>query len=297
MKAKYDGEKKVSHLVYMFRSLWSLTNRDLKKWYLAPLLLIMSLVQPVIWLGLFGKALNFGAIFTNSSINIAVLNIPKQVLNSIGSLFMTSAFGTTDYFSFLAVGMLAFIVLFTSMMSGMSIVWDRRFGFLDKILSTPVNRGTIVIAKILNSTIRSLVQAVVVLVIAVLLGMSVAHLSVEGVLLTFLALFLLSFGMSSLFVMLALRSKDWQSQMMVINLLNLPLLFASDAFFPVKFMPSWLQAIASVNPISFAINIGRNLLLNIPSPLAISSEFAYLGIFAVAITTIGIVLSWKFLKG
>ena len=292
-----NGEKKLSGFAYFFRSLWSLTNRDLKKWYAVPLLLIMSLIQPVIWLGLFGKAMNLGAIFSNSSINIAVLDIPKSVLNSLSALFMTSAFGTTDYFSFLAVGMLAFIVLFTSMMSGMSIVWDRRFGFLDKLLSTPVSRGSIVVAKILNSTIRSLVQAAVVLVIAVLLGMSVAHLSVSGVLLTFFALFLLSFGMSSLFVLLALRSKDWQSQMMVVNLLNLPLLFASNAFFPTKFMPSWLQAVASVNPVSFAINIGRNLLLNIPIATSVFNEFLYLGIFAVVLAAISIVLSWKLLKG
>ncbi|MGC8516768.1 MAG: ABC transporter permease [Candidatus Acidifodinimicrobium sp.] len=292
-----EKERRLSSFAYFFRSLWSLTNRDLKKWYMVPLLLIMSLVQPVIWLGLFGKAMNLGAIFSNSSINITALDIPKQVLNSIGTLFMTSAFGTTDYFSFLAVGMLAFIVLFTSMMSGMSIVWDRRFGFLDKILSTPVSRGSIVIAKILNSTIRSLVQAVVVLVIAILLGMSIAHLSVGGILLTFLALFLLSFGMSSLFVLLALRSKDWQSQMMVVNLLNLPLLFASNAFFPTKFMPSWLQAIASVNPVSFTINIGRNLLLNIPIATSLFNEFLYLGIFAIGITAISVVLSWKLLKG
>ncbi len=292
-----NGEKKLSGFAYFFRSLWSLTNRDLKKWYAVPLLLIMSLIQPVIWLGLFGKAMNLGAIFSNSSINIAALDIPKSVLNSLSALFMTSAFGTTDYFSFLAVGMLAFIVLFTSMMSGMSIVWDRRFGFLDKLLSTPVSRGSIVVAKILNSTIRSLVQAAVVLVIAVLLGMSVAHLSVSGILLTFFALFLLSFGMSSLFVLLALRSKDWQSQMMVVNLLNLPLLFASNAFFPTKFMPSWLQAVASVNPVSFAINIGRNLLLNIPIATSVFNEFLYLGIFAVVLAAISIVLSWKLLKG
>ncbi len=292
-----NGEKKLSGFAYFFRSLWSLTNRDLKKWYAVPLLLIMSLIQPVIWLGLFGKAMNLGAIFSNNSINIAVLDIPKSVLNSLSALFMTSAFGTTDYFSFLAIGMLAFIVLFTSMMSGMSIVWDRRFGFLDKLLSTPVSRGSIVVAKILNSTIRSLVQAAVVLVIAVLLGMSVAHLSVSGILLTFFALFLLSFGMSSLFVLLALRSKDWQSQMMVVNLLNLPLLFASNAFFPTKFMPSWLQAVASVNPVSFAINIGRNLLLNIPIATSVFNEFLYLGIFAVVLAAISIVLSWKLLKG
>ncbi|MDP8012655.1 MAG: hypothetical protein RAK22_00950, partial [Nanoarchaeota archaeon] len=63
--------KRVHGIRYILRSLWSLTNRDLKKWYLAPLLLIMSLVQPLIWLGLFGKAMNLGAIFTNSSVNIS----------------------------------------------------------------------------------------------------------------------------------------------------------------------------------------------------------------------------------
>jgi ABC-2 type transport system permease protein len=103
--------------------------------------------------------------------------------------------------------------------------------------------------------------------------------------------------MSSLFVLLALRSKDWQSQMMVVNLLNLPLLFASNAFFPTKFMPSWLQAVASVNPVSFAINIGRNLLLNIPIATSVFNEFLYLGIFAVVLAAISIVLSWKLLKG
>ena len=241
-------------LRYFFRSLWSLTNRDLKKWYMTPLILAMSLIQPIIWLGLFGKAMNLGAIFTNNSFSIPGLTLPKSAIDVIGNTFMLNTFGTTDYFSFLAVGMLAFIVLFTSMMSGMSIVWDRRFGFLDKLLSTPISRGSIVLAKI-NSTIRSLVQAAIVLLVAILLGMSLSHLTISGVLLTFLALFLLSFGMSSLFVMLAFKSRDWQSQMMIINLLNLPLLFASNAFFPSKFMPSWLQAIANVNPISFAINI------------------------------------------
>mgnify|MGYP001626355996 FL=1 len=288
--------KRVHGIRYILRSLWSLTNRDLKKWYLAPLLLIMSLVQPLIWLGLFGKAMNLGAIFTNSSVNISGLNIPKSILDSLGNAFMMGAFGTTDYFSFLAVGMLAFIVLFTAMMSGMSIVWDRRFGFLDKLLSTPVPRGSIVVAKILNSTIRALVQAVVVLIIAILLGMSIAHLTVGGILLTFFALFLLSFGMSSLFVMLALRSKDWQTQMMIVNLLNLPLLFASNAFFPTKFMPSWLQAIASVNPVSFTINIGRYLLLDIPLSTTLINEFAFLGAFALIFSVVSIVLSWRFLR-
>jgi ABC-2 type transport system permease protein len=278
------------------RGLWSLTNRDLKKWYLAPTILLISLIQPVVWLGLFGNAFNLGKIFTGTSFNIPGLNIPQSVLNSLGNTLLTNTFGTTSYFSFLAVGMLAFIVLFTSMMSGMSIVWDRRFGFLDKLLTTPVPRGSIVVAKILNGVIRSLAQAVIVLVIAVILGMTLTYVNTWSVIVTFGALFLLGFGMSSLFVLLALHSKDWQSQMAIANLLNLPLLFMSNAFFPVSEMPSWLQAVASVNPVSFAINIGRNALLGIPSSTPIIYDFAYLSIFAVALGAISIILSWKLLK-
>ncbi|MCL5009674.1 MAG: ABC transporter permease [Candidatus Parvarchaeota archaeon] len=280
-----------------FRSLWSLTNRDLKKWYAAPVILLISLIQPVVWLGLFGKAFNFGNLFTGSAFNIPGLNIPQSVLNSLGNTVLMNTFGTTSYFSFLAVGMLAFIVLFTAMMSGMSIVWDRRLGFLDKLLTTPVPRGSIVIGKILNGVIRSLVQAIIVLVIAVLLGMSLTHVSATSILITFGALFLLGFGMSSLFVLLALKSKDWQTQMAIANLLNLPLLFMSNAFFPVSAMPSWLQAVANINPVSFTIEIGRQALLGIQYTTPMLYNFLYLGIFAAVLGAISIVMSWKVLKG
>ncbi|MCL4400511.1 MAG: ABC transporter permease [Candidatus Parvarchaeota archaeon] len=279
------------------RSLWSLTNRDLKKWYLAPVILIISLIQPVVWLGLFGKAFNFGSLFTGSAFNIPGLNLPQSVINTIGNTMLMNTFGTTSYFSFLAIGMLAFIVLFTSMFSGMSVVWDRRFGFLDKLLTTPVSRGSIVMGKILNSVIRALVQAGVVLIIAILLGMSLSYLSAGGIAITFGALFLLAFGMSSLFVLLALKSTDWQTVTAIANLLNLPLLFTSNAFFPIAAMPSWLQVIANVNPVSYAIDIGRSSMLGVASSMSITFEFAYLGAFAVVMAAISIVLSWKLLKG
>ncbi len=179
----------------------------------------------------------------------------------------------------------------------MSIVWDRRFGFIDKILSTPVTRAAIILGKIFNAVIRSLVQAGVVLVIAVALGMTLTYITVTGLLTTFAALFLLSFGMSSLFILLALRARDWQSQMMIINLLMLPLLFASNAFFPVAEMPAWLQTVASFNPVSYAISIGRNALLGITAATPVFLSFLYLGIFAAGMGAISIVLSWKLLKG
>ena len=276
--------------------LWAVANRELKKWYKTPIILLLSLIQPVIWLGLFGKAMNFGAIFTGSSFNIAGLTIPKQVLDSLASQVMQNTFGTTDYFSFLAVGMLSFISLFMAMQSGMSVVWDRRLGFLNKELSTPLARGVIPIGKVFASILRGLTQAGIVLVIAILLGLDVTHFSVTGVIGTFGALFLMVMGFSSLFVMLAVRSSNQDTQMMIVNLLNLPLLFASNAMFPAKFMPSWLQPIVQVNPVSYATDISRQLLLGSPGMASLGFDFLYLALFAVTLTIVGAVVSRRFLS-
>jgi len=276
--------------------LWALTNRELKKWYKAPFILLMSLVQPFIWLALFGKAMNISAIFTGGSFNIPGLNIPKEVLNQLGKEIMKSTFGTSDYFSFLAVGMLSFITLFTAMFSGMSIVWDRRLGFLNKVLGTPVARGVIPMSKVLNAIVRSLIQATIVLMIATFLGMDVSNITLFGILGTFSALFLMVLGFSSFFVMLALRSKSWETQQAIMNLLNLPLLFASNAMFPAAFMPEWLQPIVKINPVSYATDISRQMLLGAPGMASLAFDFLYLGTFAISLATVGIILSWKFLS-
>ena len=276
--------------------LWALTNRELKKWYKAPLILFLSLIQPVIWLGLFGKAMNFGAIFTGTNFNIPGLNIPKSVLDSFASQIMQQTFGTSDYFSFLAVGMLSFISLFMAMQSGMSVVWDRRLGFLNKLLSTPLSRVAIPIGKVLASIIRGLTQAAIVLVIALLLGLDASHFTILGVLGAFAGLFLMVMGFSSLFVMLAVRSSSQDTQMMIVNLLNLPLLFASNAMFPAKLMPGWLQPVVEVNPVSYATDISRQMLLGSTGMASVGFDFLYLGSFAVALTILGALVSWRFLS-
>lgn len=276
--------------------LWAVTNRDLKKWYKNTVIVLLSLIQPVIWLGLFGKAMNFGAIFTGSSFNIPGINIPKQVLNTLASQVMQATFGTTDYFSFLAAGMLCFMALFMAMQSGSSFVWDRRLGFLNKELSTPLSRGVIPLGKVLASTLRALSQSAIVLVIAVLFGLNVSHFSVLGILGTFAALFLLVMGFSSLFLTLAVRSSNQDTQLMIVNLLNLPLIFCSNALFPSKFEPSWLQPVVKVNPVSYATDISRQLLLGSTGMASLQFDFLYLGSFAVALTVLGMVISWRFLS-
>jgi ABC-2 type transport system permease protein len=272
--------------------LWALTNRDLVKWYKNPIQLFISLIQPVVWLGLFGKALNFGA-FLSSNPSIPASVVTAETL---------ATFGTANYFSFLGAGMLAFIIMFTAAFAGMSVVWDRRFGFMNKALSTPVGRGSIVVSKVLQSTIRSLIQAAIVLVIAVALGMDTAYFSVFTVAASFVMLFLMSFGLSSLFVMLALRSSDWQTQMAVINLLNLPLLFASNAMLPVSIMPTWLQSVVRYNPVSYAVDGVRQMLLGSASASGYSvlaplwADFGVLAGFAALLSILGIVLSWRLLS-
>jgi ABC-2 type transport system permease protein len=265
--------------------LWALTNRDLVKWYKNPIQLFISLIQPIVWLGLFGKALNFGSFISASTSNPAIQSALYQQF-----------FGVTSYFSFLSAGMLSFIILFTAAFAGMSVVWDRRFGFMNKALSTPVGRGAIVIGKILQSVIRSLIQAAIVLVIAIVLGMDTSHMTVLTVAGAFTILFLMSFGLSSLFVMLALRSSDWQTQMAVINLLNLPLLFASNSMLPTSIMPGWLQTVVKFNPVSYANDATRQLLLGSTLKLApLWGDFAVLVAFAGLLAVLGIVMSWKLL--
>jgi ABC-2 type transport system permease protein len=262
---------------------WSLTTRELKKWLKDPLILFITILQPIIWMGLLGKAMNIGAIFSS---------LPPGV----GEQMMRNTFGTADYFSFMAVGMISFTVMFTTMFSGMSVVWDRRLGFLNKVLSTPVSRAAIIFSKILNSTFRGMFQATLILIIAILFGLQLSpSFTLINILGIYVAIFLLSAGLSSVFIALSLRSTRQETQMAVVNLINLPLMFASNIFFPVSKMPEWLQAIARVNPVSYLTDALRQLTVLQMDASALIVDFLYLGIFAAVVFTIGVVLAWRFL--
>ncbi len=265
--------------------LWALTKRDLRKWYTNPYQLIISLIQPVIWMGLFGKALNFSSFITAGA--------PAGVNPNV---IMQGFFGTTSYFSYLVCGMVVFVVLFNSAFSGMSVVWDRRFGFMNKALTTPVSRGMIVMAKIFQSVGKSMIQAAVVVVIGVALGMETSNFTVLGLAGTFLIVFMVAMGLSGLFVMLSLRSSNWQTQQAIINLLNLPLLFASNALFPVKIMPGWLQDVVRVNPVSYAIDGIRQLMIGATGTYALWLDFTVVVAFAAFFSIVGIVMSWRLLS-
>ncbi|HYB04839.1 MAG TPA: ABC transporter permease [Nitrososphaerales archaeon] len=279
-----------------FQGTWTLFDKDIKGWYKSYASLFIALVQPIVWLALYGKAIDYTAIFSSGSFNIPGVNLSKQVLDSLGSQFIMSTFGTSDYFSFLTTGMLAFIVLFGAVFSGINLVFERRGGFLSKVITTPVSRSVIVTSKVLSAVAKSLVQAAMLLIVGIVLGMQLSHLSVPGIVETFAALSLLAIGMASAFMMTALRTTNWQLQLAIMNFISLPLLFASNALFPIKFMPLWMQYIARANPMSYAADAARQLLLGSPGMVSLQLDFAFLFAFALAFLLIGWVLSQRFLS-
>lgn len=299
-----------------FHGIWALTKRELKKWLKEPIILLMAVLQPVIWMGLFGKAMNLGNMFSSGNISVppfitlpgsvvvppqsGTINISgaalSQMLGNLGPNIMKNIFGVTDYFSYMSVGMISFIVMFTTMFSGMSIVWDRRLGFLNKVLSTPVSRGAIILSKVFNASLRAMFQATIILALAVVFGLQVSStFSPINILGLYAAIFLLCVGLSSVFLALALRSTKWETQMAIVNLINLPLMFASNTFFPISQMPDWIQAIARVNPISYLTDANRQLIVLQLDTSSLIADFAFLGVFAAVFSVIGVALSWRYL--
>jgi ABC-2 type transport system permease protein len=299
-----------------FHGMWALTKRELKKWLKEPIILFMAILQPVLWMGLLGKAMNLGGMFSSSNINMpSIIPIPgqaiippqsgsinvsgtalSQMFGNLGPTIMQNIFGVTDYFSYMAVGMISMIVMFTTMFSGMSIVWDRRLGFLNKVLSTPVSRGAIIFSKVLNAALRAMFQATIILILAVMFGLQVSStFNVINIVGIYAAVFLLCVGLSSVFLALALRSTRQETQMAIVNLINLPLMFASNTFYPISMMPWWIKAIAQVNPVSYLTDALRQLTVLPLDASVLMLDFIYLGIFAAVVSFIGIALSWRFL--
>jgi ABC-2 type transport system permease protein len=287
--------------------LWALTNRELKKWYQQPFVFVMGIIQPILWLALLGKAMNIGNLFSTSSLppmpqlTPALTPLQLQELSAYFGSFqnsvMQNTFGTADYFSFMSMSMVAFTVVFTTAFVGMSVVWDRRLGFMNKVLSTPVSRSAIILSKVFAASVRAIFQAAIVTAIAFALGLQTgSNFSAFSLLGVFAMVFLISVGLASFFTALTLRSTRMEMPQAIFQLITLPLMFASSAYFPIAQMPSWLQVIANVNPISYTIDAVRRLMVFSDGFGPLPLDFAYVGIFTVVVTAICIVLSWRYLN-
>ncbi|MBE9256242.1 MULTISPECIES: ABC transporter permease [Aphanizomenonaceae] len=222
-------------LAEIVQETFALTRRLFIQLQRRPSSLIAGIIQPVMWLVL------FGALFQNA---------PKGLFGS-----------TTNYGQFLAAGVIVFTAFAGALNAGLPVMFDREFGFLNRLLVAPLaSRFSIVFASAIFIISQSLLQAAVIVAAAAFLGAGLPD--ITGLCAIALIVFLLALGVTAISLGLAFALPGHIELIAVIFVTNLPLLFASTALAPLSFMPGWLQVIATVNPLSYAIEPIRYLYLH-----------------------------------
>ncbi len=178
-----------------------------------------------------------------------------------GGLSQLSAASTggVDFKTFIYPGILCIAVLFTAMFSAASIVWDREFGFLREMMVAPIRRSSIVIGKCLGGATVASFQGVILIALAGLVGVPYDPLLILGI---FALQLLLAFSITAFGVMVAVRIKQMQSFMGVMQMIITPLFFISGVFFPVTNLPGWLAFLNRLDPLTYAVDPMRRLVFN-----------------------------------
>ncbi len=203
-----------------------------------PVHLTFSLVQPLMWM------LFFGFLFHRYSLDSLPANI--------------------SYLDFLAPGVCVMTILFGASQSGIELIRDMQSRFLMRLLDAPVHPMMILIGKLSADVVRLMLQAAVVLLLALLLG---AQLNIDSSALWIMlsGMFAFAFALCSLSCLIALLAKSQESMATFVHMVNMPLFFTSTALVPGRQMPEWLAAIADVNPLSLVVNANRAALLGFGS--------------------------------
>ena len=212
---------------------WAVAAAEVQKLHHDPLELLTRAVQPVLWLMLFGEVM-------------------AQVRGvSPGNL---------RYLDFLSAGILAQSVLFVAIFYGISAIWERDLGVLQRYLVSPAPRSALVLGKALSASLRALSQAVVVYLLALLLGVGIDlnPIHIVGV----VAVIVLGSGLfSTLSLIIACIVKTRERFMGIGQILTMPIFFASNAIYPLSLMPTWLRAVSHINPLTYQVDALRALML------------------------------------
>jgi ABC-2 type transport system permease protein len=221
------------------RGVYIIWYRDLLRWWRDRARILPSIVQPILYLFVFGVGLG-------SAIGGGLGGRPGAALVDV------------SYTTFMYPGVLAMSVLFTSIFSSMSIVWDREFGFLKEIQVAPISRSAVAIGKALGGSTVAMLQAALLLLVAPLAGVALTPplvLQILGL------MFLLAFALSSVGVAMASKMKSMEGFQVMMNFVLLPILFLSGAFFPLRGLPIWLEALTRVDPAAYAVDALRRVVL------------------------------------
>jgi daunorubicin resistance ABC transporter membrane protein len=187
------------------------------------------------------------------------------VLGSGLSGLTRSATGGVDFRTFLYPGIVATSTLFTAIFAGISIVWDREFGFLREMLVAPVPRSAILVGKCLGGGAIATLQAVILIALAGLVGVPYDPVMIVGLL---ALLFLTALAMTAFGLMISARIKKFQAVMPIVQLVLTPMMFLSGSLFPLSGLPAWLTVLTRINPLSYAVEPMRHVVfahLDVPA--------------------------------
>jgi len=168
--------------------------------------------------------------------------------------------GGVDYIQFIFPGIVAMSLIFSAMWSGISIIWDREFGFLKEILVAPIPRTSIVMGKVMGGATQAMVQGGITLLFAPLVGVKISLLGFVS-LLGIMAI--ISFSLSSMGIALASRIYSYEGFGTISNFVIMPLFFLSGAIYPVQTLPPWLKVIVSLNPVTYGVDLMRGTVLGV----------------------------------
>ncbi|MEM2130218.1 MAG: ABC transporter permease [Candidatus Bathyarchaeia archaeon] len=249
------------------RGFYTLWLREVKRYLRDRTRIIGSFVQPLLWLVIFG---------------IGIGNSLHGTLLKPGLTYQQLIFP----------GIIGQTLLFTSMFMGISVIWDKEFGFMKEILVAPVSRVTIFLGKMVGDSTDALLQGVIVLGLGLILGI---HLDFIGFLTCLPVMLLITFGLVSLGLTIASFMGSLESYGVIQSFINLPLFFLSGALFQIQVLPEWMQVLSKANPLTYGVDALRTIILGqtwIPlQPIYIN--LAIIGVFDAAMIIIG---TWAFTK-
>ena len=237
-------------------AIYILWLRELKRYVRSRAMMVASLGQPLLYL----LVLGFG----------------------LGPVFQRA--GNGSYIQFVAPGVIGMSVLFTSVFSGIGLLWDRQFGFLKETLVAPVPRLTIMIGKTLGGATVATIQGLLVLVICLIVGFRPVNWLMIPVAVVFMILTAIVFA--GLGMAIGSQLQDMQGFQLIMNFLVMPIYFLSGALFPLSGLPSVLSFFTRIDPLSYGIDALRNVLLG-SSQFSAELSLAVLAFCALLFIAIG----------
>jgi len=218
-------------MAIVFRSIWVIAYRELLRFVQDRPRMFSSFSMPLIFLIIFGAG--FGKLI-------------GQMMPGV------------NYIQFMYPGIIAMTVLMTSVMSGVSIVWDREFGFLKEVLVSPLSRSGVLAGKAVGAATIAIIQGAIMLVLAPIVNVPINL----GTVLTLLPLLLiLSLALSGLGLLIGARMRSQQGFQIVMQLVIFPMMFLSGIFFPVSGVATWLGVLSKLNPVTYGIDAIRQIFL------------------------------------